>query len=86
MTTIEDQMFDVCFKNINNFYQDIINLAKSFQDEEFLIKSKYNIKKIPYLSHILLQLKKIRNIEILSENNKNISVNELIYNSKLVLK
>jgi hypothetical protein len=85
VTTIEDQMFDVCFKNINNFYQDIINLAKSFQDEEFLIKSKYNIKKIPYLSHILLQLKKIRNIEILSENNKNISVNELIYNSKLVI-
>jgi hypothetical protein len=85
VTTIEDQMFDVCFKNINNFYQDIINLAKSFQDEEFVIKSKYNIKKIPYLSHILLQLKKIRNIEILSENNKNISVNELIYNCKLVI-
>ena len=85
VTTIEDQMFDVCFKNINNFYQDIINLAKLFQGEEFVIKSKYNTKKIPYMNHILLQLKKIRNIEVFNENNKNISVNELIYNSKLVI-
>lgn len=85
VTRIKDQMFDVCFKNINNFYQDIINLAKLFQDEEFIIKSKYNIKKMPYLNNILFQLKKVKNIKIFNENYKNINVNELIFNSKLVI-
>jgi hypothetical protein len=68
------------WKDNNNFYENIIKLAKEHSNINFMIKSKsYTWIKIPYFFKTMQKIKNIKNIKILVDNKKNKPKNYLAY-------
>ncbi len=82
---LNEQMYDVSFKNQLSFYEDILNLSIKYPNEQFIIKSKFkDFRNFPEFKKFKKQLKKYKNISFYSFFN-NYSLESILKNSKIII-
>ena len=82
---LNEQMYDVSFKNQLSFYEDILNLSIKYPNEQFIIKSKFkDFRNFPEFKKFKKKLKKHKNISFYSFFN-NYSLESILKNSKIII-
>ncbi len=82
---LNEQMYDVSFKNQLSFYEDILKLSIKYPNEQFIIKSKFkDFRKLPKFKNFIKKLKKHKNISFYEFLN-DYGLKSILKNSKIII-